>query len=74
MKALTYLAFNPGVTELIIVLVVILLLFGPKKLPDLSRAIGKSIGEFRRGRQEVDEEIKSVSEDLEESTSDSKKN
>ena len=64
MKDFLHLAFNPGVTELIIVLVVILLLFGPKKLPDLSRAIGKSIGEFRRGRQEVDEEMKSVSEEL----------
>lgn len=64
MKDLLTLAFNPGVTELIIVLVVILLLFGPKKLPDLSRAIGKSIGEFRRGRQEVDDEMKSVSEDV----------
>ncbi|MEX2608199.1 MAG: twin-arginine translocase TatA/TatE family subunit [Kiritimatiellia bacterium] len=66
MKDSLYLAFNPGVTELIIVLVVILLLFGPKKLPDLSRAIGKSIGEFRRGRQEVDDEMKTVSEDLKE--------
>lgn len=77
MKDSLLLAFNPGVTELIIVLVVILLLFGPKKLPDLSRAIGKSIGEFRRGRQEVDEEMKSVSEELKtdvnEPASDSKK-
>ncbi len=77
MKDSLLLAFNPGVTELIIVLVVILLLFGPKKLPDLSRAIGKSIGEFRRGRQEVDEEMKSVSEELKtevnEQSSDSKK-
>ncbi|MDA3875084.1 MAG: twin-arginine translocase TatA/TatE family subunit [Kiritimatiellae bacterium] len=64
MKDFLYLGFNPGLPELVVVLVVILLLFGPKKLPDLSRAIGKSIGEFRRGRQEVDDEVKTVGEDL----------
>ncbi len=57
------LAWTPGPTELIIILVVILILFGPKKLPDLSRAIGKSIGEFKRGRKEVDDELKKLSED-----------
>ncbi len=49
---------NFGPTELIIVLVVLVLLFGPKKLPELSRAIGKSIGEFKKGRQELDKELK----------------
>jgi sec-independent protein translocase protein TatA len=49
---------NFGPTELIITLVVIVLLFGPKKLPDLSRAIGRSIGEFKKGRQELDAELK----------------
>lgn len=59
------LAWTPGPTELIIILVVILILFGPKKLPDLSRAIGKSIGEFKRGRKEVDEELKKLHDDEE---------
>ncbi|MDF3128406.1 twin-arginine translocase TatA/TatE family subunit [Kiritimatiellaeota bacterium B1221] len=63
MNTLPMLAFTPGPTELIIVLVLILILFGPKKLPDLSRAIGKSIGEFKRGRREVDEELKSLKEE-----------
>jgi|GEM_PF-716993 len=58
-----FLAYTPSLTELIIVLVIILILFGPKKLPDLSRAIGKSIGEFKRGRREVDDEMKSIHED-----------
>lgn len=70
MNTFSTLAFAPGIPELIIVLVVILILFGPKKLPDLSRAIGKSIGEFKRGRQEIDEEMKKVHED---DDSDSKK-
>ena len=59
-------AFQPGATELIIVLVVILILFGPKKLPDLSRAVGKSIGEFKRGKKEVDAEIRKLDEEEEE--------
>jgi len=63
MTPFSTLAWTPGPTELIIVLVVILILFGPKKLPDLSRAIGKSIGEFKRGRREVDDELKKLSEE-----------
>lgn len=71
MNTYTLLALTPGPTELIIVLVVIIILFGPKKLPDLSRAIGKSIGEFKRGRREVEDELSKLSEETEEK-SDSK--
>jgi TatA/E family protein of Tat protein translocase len=39
--------------ELIIVLVVALLIFGPKKLPEMGSAIGKSIKEFQKGMKEV---------------------
>lgn len=39
--------------ELIIVLVVALLIFGPKKLPEMGSAIGKSIREFQKGMKEV---------------------
>ncbi len=49
----TYLAFGmPGPTELIIILVVLLLLFGAKRLPELSRSLGRSINEFKRGKSE----------------------
>ncbi len=41
---------KPG--ELIIILVVILLLFGARKLPDLARSIGASAKEFRKGLQQ----------------------
>ena len=47
---------NLGPTELIIVLVIILLLFGAKKLPDLAGSVGKSIKEFRKGAAEADED------------------
>jgi sec-independent protein translocase protein TatA len=48
-----------GPTELIIVLAIILLLFGAKRIPELARGLGTGIREFKRGtRGEVDEEKK----------------
>ena len=44
---------QPGWAELLLVLLVILLLFGAKRLPDLSRSLGRSIREFRKGREEA---------------------
>ncbi len=38
-----------GITEIIIVLIIILILFGPKKLPQLAKAIGKSVREYKKG-------------------------
>lgn len=45
--------FGLHLPELIIVLVVALLVFGPKKLPEMGSAIGKSIKEFRKGMHEL---------------------
>jgi len=44
-----------GAPELLIVLAVVLLLFGSKKLPELARGIGRSVKEFRKGAAEDDE-------------------
>jgi len=43
---------RPGIAELILVLAVLLLLFGAKRLPELARALGRSLSEFRKGREE----------------------
>ncbi len=43
---------NLGFPELIVILAVILLLFGAKKLPDLARSLGRSLSEFKKGREE----------------------
>ncbi|HPZ43277.1 MAG TPA: twin-arginine translocase TatA/TatE family subunit [Bacillota bacterium] len=45
-----------GATELILVLVLALIIFGPGKLPDLGKAVGKTISEFRRSSREIMED------------------
>jgi len=51
-----------GVPELILIFVVALIVFGPRKLPELGRSLGKSIAEFKRAsndlRSTLDEEIR----------------
>jgi sec-independent protein translocase protein TatA len=46
-----------GGPEMIMIFVVILLLFGAKKLPELARGIGKSMGEFKKAREDFEFEI-----------------
>ncbi len=46
-----------GGPEMIMIFVVILLLFGAKKLPELARGIGKSMGEFKKAREDFEYEI-----------------
>ena len=48
---------NLGGQEIIIIFVVILLLFGAKKIPELARGLGKSMGEFKKARNEFEREI-----------------
>jgi len=53
------LAFGlPQGPEWIIIFVVVLLLFGAKKIPELARGLGKSMGEFKKARDEFEREIK----------------
>ncbi len=42
----------PGGPELIFILLVLVLFFGAKRLPELSRSIGRSLSEFKKGRKE----------------------
>ena len=52
----------PGGPELLIVLFVLVLLFGANKIPKLARSTGQAMGEFRRGREEIEEELNEVQE------------
>lgn len=47
----------PGGPELILILVVVLLLFGGKKIPELARGIGKGIREFNQAKASIQQEI-----------------
>ncbi|MBQ9556342.1 MAG: twin-arginine translocase TatA/TatE family subunit [Muribaculaceae bacterium] len=55
---------NLGTGEIILIVAVILLLFGGKKIPELMRGIGKGVKSFKQGMNEVEEEIKKPLEDL----------
>lgn len=44
-----------GTTELLVILVIVMLLFGPTQLPKLTRMFGKSVKSFRKGMSEEDE-------------------
>lgn len=48
--------FGLGYQELMIILVIVLLLFGAQKLPELARGLGKSVSEFKKGQSEPDTE------------------
>jgi sec-independent protein translocase protein TatA len=54
----------PGGTEVLLILFIILLLFGAKKLPELSRSLGKSLGEFKKGKEDLEKEIRSIQDDV----------
>jgi len=70
--------FGVGMPELIIIFLIALIIIGPKKLPDLARAIGKGLAEFRRATNElkanldmddVEDELRGVQENLADSVS-----
>jgi len=52
----------PGGPELVIILLVLVLLFGANKIPKLARSTGQAMGEFQKGRQELNEELEEMKE------------
>jgi len=57
-----------GVQEMIVIFLVALVLFGPKKLPELGKTIGKAISEFRRAQSELKSTLQSHMRELEKET------
>ncbi len=51
--------FGLGGTELLIVFVVILLVFGPSQIPKMARGLGQAMREFRKAQNEISDELKS---------------
>jgi TatA/E family protein of Tat protein translocase len=55
--------FNIGPLELIVISILVLLVFGPKRLPEVARAIGRGLQEFRKAQTEVQETLRTSLED-----------
>ncbi len=67
--------FGIGMPELIVIFVIALIFIGPKKLPDLARALGKGMAEFRKATSDIkanldiEDELKGMEEDIADSVS-----
>ena len=54
-----------GPWEITLVIIVIIILFGGKKLPELARGLGLGLREFKKAKQEIKDEVKNVAEEVE---------
>lgn len=52
-----------GTWEIVIIVLVVLLLFGGKKIPELMKGLGQGVRSFKQGMNEVEKEIKELDED-----------
>ncbi len=60
--------FDVGFGELLLIVLVILLLFGPKKLPDVSRTIAKGLAQVRKAQAEFHRNLNLISEEIQQAT------
>ena len=54
--------FGLGMQEIIVIALIVLLLFGGKKIPELMKGLGKGVKSFKEGIKEVDDEVKEIKE------------
>ncbi|SJZ33706.1 twin-arginine translocase TatA/TatE family subunit [Selenihalanaerobacter shriftii] len=54
--------FGLGPTELILILIISLVIFGPSKLPEIGNTLGKAISEFKSATKEVETEAKAITD------------
>jgi sec-independent protein translocase protein TatA len=60
----TFALVMPGPTEWVVILVIVLVLFGAKKLPELARSLGQGMNEFRKAREEFDKELRQAGQEV----------
>lgn len=58
-----------GTTEIILIVIVVIILFGASKVPELARSLGKATGEFKKAQRETELELKDVEKSIKESKS-----
>jgi TatA/E family protein of Tat protein translocase len=61
--------FGIGMPELLLILGLALIVLGPKKLPELARALGKGMAEFRRATDELKDEFRQMEREIDDSSS-----
>jgi sec-independent protein translocase protein TatA len=57
--------FGLGLPELIVIFVIALLIFGPKKLPDLGRSVGRAMAEFKKASEDFQETMREEMKEVE---------
>ena len=65
MIPLLFLAGSPGPLELLVIFAVVLVLFGPRKLPEIARSIGRMLHELRKASDDFRSQIMSIEETVE---------
>lgn len=62
---ITPLIFNVGFWEITLIVLVVVLLFGGKKIPELMRGIGKGVKSFKEGMKDVEDDVQDIKKDIE---------
>lgn len=57
-----------GITEIILILVVVLVLFGGKKIPELARGLGKAHAEYKKAKEAIEDEVGELKKDIAKAT------
>ncbi|MBQ8677975.1 MAG: twin-arginine translocase TatA/TatE family subunit [Alphaproteobacteria bacterium] len=63
-----------GVTEIALILVVVLVLFGGKRIPELARALGKAQAEYKKAKAAIETEVNELKDSVEKAAAEEEKN
>ena len=55
---------GPGIWEVLVIFLVIIIFFGAKKIPELARGLGLGLREFKKAKQEIKDEVENVTDEV----------